>query len=185
MCISVFKGQSPHNLLLCLKLPSHSHLRTQNELPCCSFSHISRRHLQFCGEEGRDGVSSVFCAALRCAEVSQIDPWLQSRQLTGAADIELSRSTPPRLDLWTNSSTGALLKQWLQTETLSTLKNVNYCHAGADTVCKDKTSQTQQLTFNFLKNIHFECAFHKMFKNFTCYILRSKDKKSSQKKTKW
>lgn len=81
----VFSKDKPHTICLCaLRLPSHSHLRTRNELPPLQLFSYLRASLAVLWEGGRRRV----CAPLRCAEVSQIDPWLQSRQLPGAADIE-------------------------------------------------------------------------------------------------
>lgn len=57
---------------------------------------------------------SEFSAALRCAEAIHIDPWLQSRQLPGAAGVKRFRSVPPGPNLRTDGCTGAILKQQLQ-----------------------------------------------------------------------
>lgn len=92
---------------------------------------------------------SEFHTALRFAEVSQSDPRLQSRELPGVADMKVPRSTPPQLDLRTDRSTGVLLKKQLQTETLTALKNLNYCQAGGDRVYKARHHK-------------LSCAFYKM-----------------------
>lgn len=53
MCVTAFKGQTPHNLPLCAS--GHRRIHTSGHeinFPSRRRSHISRRHLQFCEKEG-------------------------------------------------------------------------------------------------------------------------------------
>lgn len=134
----VFSKDKPHRI--CLSALGYQHIHTLgHEMNFPTAASLISPGVT-CSFVRREGVSvwSEFCAVLRCAEVSQIDPWLQSRQLPGAADIELFGSTPPGLDARTNSTTGAILEQQLQAETLFSGSKIlnNCCQADAGIVCK-------------------------------------------------
>lgn len=139
MCYRFQRTNPTQSASVCLGPPSHSHLRTRNELPQPQTLPYLQAPLAVLRERGGDG---IFCAELRYAGVSRIDPRLQSGERPGAADIELFRSTPPAPDPRTNSITGVMLKQRLQTP--------KSCSLLPDK-CTTECVKTRYHTFNNLK----------------------------------
>ena len=110
-----FSKDKLHTICLCASGYRHIHtLGHEMNFPAADAPISPGVTCSFARRRGRRN----FCAELRYAEVSRIDPRLQSRERPGAGDIELFRSTPPVPDLRTDSSTGAMLKLRLQTQVL-------------------------------------------------------------------